>query len=60
MWLMAFEMLRYLSFTTSCEMTGTSYTSLRRELLQVIKSEQIDWEGLYSAVADNRYRRTQF
>jgi len=47
LWLMAFELLRYLSFSTSCDLTGTSYSSLRRELLRVIKSGQRDWEGLY-------------
>ena len=48
LWLMAFEMLRYLSFTTSSKLTGTSYCSLRQELLRVIKSGQIDWQGLYA------------
>ncbi|MFQ6038430.1 MAG: transposase family protein [Candidatus Aminicenantales bacterium] len=31
LWLMAFEMLRPLSFTTSCEMTGTSYCNAPRK-----------------------------
>lgn len=47
LWLLAFEMLRYLSFSTSCGLTGTSYSSLRRELLRVIKSGEVDWERLY-------------
>jgi transposase len=31
-------------------MTGTSYTSLRRELLRVIRSGEIDWQRLYKEV----------
>jgi len=44
---MAFEMLRYLIFNTSCSLTGISYSSLRRELLRVIKSGEVHWERQY-------------
>jgi transposase len=47
LWLMAFELLRHLSFRTCCDITETSYSSLSRELIRVIKSGEIDWEGLY-------------
>jgi len=47
LWLMAFELLRYLSFRTCCDITETNYSSLSRELIRVIKSGEIDWEGSY-------------
>ncbi|MEA3421947.1 MAG: ISL3 family transposase [Acidobacteriota bacterium] len=47
LWLMAFELLRHLSFRTCCDITGTSYSSLRRELCRVIKSGEIDWKEIY-------------
>jgi len=47
LWLMAFELLRHLSLRTCCDITGTSYFSLRRELCRVIKSGEIDWKEIY-------------
>ena len=47
LWLMAFELLRHLSFRTCCDITQTSYSSLSRELVRVIKSPEIDWQGVY-------------
>ncbi|NOR12551.1 MAG: hypothetical protein GQ545_04790 [Candidatus Aminicenantes bacterium] len=47
LWLMAFDLLRHLSFRTCWEITETSDSSLSRELIRVIKSGEIDWAGSY-------------